>query len=320
MVCVLIKVFSMDKYDVIVIGSGPAGASAAIYAKRNGMNVTVIDSGTIGGQLSLSSEIENYLGFPHMTGMEWSEHTKSHLDHLGIPILLDTVENISKKDGTFELSLASGKVLYAYSLILATGSDHRHLEVNGEDKYFGKGVSYCATCDGYFFKGKDVAVVGGGNTAIEYALFLSNIASKVYLIHRRDEFRAENIEVDKVNSIKNIEKVLYSVVVEIMGNDVVNKIKIRNVKTNEESEIKVEGVFIAIGSVPNNSLAKKLGLEITERGFIKTDENGMTTIEGVFAAGDVTGRGKAQAIGAAAEGMVAGINSSKYVQQMKLKK
>ncbi len=310
----------MEDYDIIIVGSGPAGASAAIYAKRNGMNVAVLDSGTIGGQLSTSSEVENYLGFPKMTGMEWSERTKNHLEHFNIPIILDTAESITRADGMYKVSLTSGGSIAAYSIILATGSRHRHLGVKGEEEFFGKGVSYCATCDGYFFKGKNVAVVGGGNTAIEYALFLSNIASKVYLIHRRDEFRAEKVEVDKLSQVPTIETVLSSVIVEIFGSDAVRGIKVRNVKTGDESQIDVEGVFIAIGTVPNNDLAKAIGLELTDRGFIKTDENGRTSMEGIFAAGDVTGRGKAQAIGAAAEGMVAGISSSHYVQSIKLKK
>ncbi len=306
-----------SEYDAIVIGAGPAGSSAAIYIKRNGYDVAIIEGGTIGGQLSTSTEIENYLGIPKMTGMEWSEYTKKHLDHLKIPVIVDTVTEVVKSENGYVVKTSSGRQLRTKAVVFATGADHRHLNALGEDKYEGKGVSYCATCDGYFFKGKDVAVIGGGNTAFEYASFLSGVANRVYLIHRRDQFRAEKVMVDRVKSLPNVEFLLGYVIDAFEGDDTLKRIKLKHRETGEIKTVEVEGAFVAIGTVPNSSVAKALGVETDDHGFIKVDDRMHTNLPGVYACGDVTGRGTAQAINAAAQGMTAGLECSNYLQSLK---
>jgi len=302
-------------YDLIVVGSGPAGASAAIYAKRNGVNVAVVDSGTMGGQLSFAYEIENYLGIPKMTGQQWSELTKKHLDRIGIEIILDAVSTASTDGGRFSLTLSSGKTLSSSALIIATGAAHRHLGADGEEKFFGRGISYCATCDGYFFRGKDVAVVGGGNTALTYALFLSGIASKVYLVHRREGFRAEKAVVDEVLSNPKIIPLLSKVPVKFSGSEVLQHVELRDTASGEISKLDVSGAFIAVGTVPQSALAVQLGAKVSVSRHVEVDENCKTSVDGLYAAGDVTVRGRAQAIHAAAEGMVAGIEASSYLRK-----
>ncbi len=309
----------METYDIIVIGAGPAGSAAAIYAKRYGMNVLIVESGTIGGQLSWASEIENYPGVPKMTGMDYAESIRKHLEHLKIPLQMETVNSIRKLNGKFELELSSGSKLTTLSVILATGSSHRHLDVAGEEAFFGKGVSYCATCDGYFFKGRTVAVIGGGNSALTSALYLAGIAKKTYLVHRRDGFRAEQAIIDKLMKDPRIEAKLGFVPLALEGNDVLKKIKLMNVSDNSESYLDVDGVFVSVGEDPNSSLAKQLGIPLSEKGFVQTDEKQATSIPGFYAAGDLTGKGWAQAINAAAQGMAAGIECSIYIQGLKKK-
>ncbi|MGB9635054.1 MAG: NAD(P)/FAD-dependent oxidoreductase [Candidatus Micrarchaeia archaeon] len=306
----------MLSYDVVVIGAGPGGASAAIYAKRNGTKVVVVDSGLIGGQLSLSHEVENYLGIPRMSGQEWSELVKKHLDSIDIPVIIDKVVDIEKTNAGFTLTLASSQKIECYAVVIAIGTEHRHLNVNGENEFFGKGVSYCATCDGYFFRDKTVGVIGGGNTALEYALFLKDIAKKVYLIHRRDEFRAEEVLVKRVMTETGIEKMMNKTVDRFEGNEVLKKIFLKDVRTGEISSIDADGVFIAVGTVPNSIHFKNISVKVDENGFIITNDKQMTNINGIYAAGDVTGKGRAQAIGAAAQGMIAGIEASLYVKQL----
>lgn len=310
----------MEEYDIVVIGAGPAGASAAIYAKRYGMNVLVVDSGTIGGQLSWATLVENYPGFPSITGMEYAEQIKKHLDHLKIEVRMDTVNRIRKNNDRFELELSSGTTLSALGVILATGSSHRHLNIPGEEAFTGRGVSYCVTCDGYFFKGRTVAVIGGGNTALTYALYLSDIASKTYLIHRRDSFRAEPAVVERVISNPRIEKILGYIPVALEGANVLKSIKLERVGDKSPLTLNVDGVFVAVGEEPNSALAKEVGAHLSEKGHIETDDKQATSIPGLYAAGDVTGKGWAQAINAAAQGMTAGIECSIYVQNLKGRK
>ncbi|MCX8200227.1 MAG: FAD-dependent oxidoreductase [Candidatus Micrarchaeota archaeon] len=307
----------MDEYDIVVVGAGPAGSAAAIYAKRYGMKVVVFESGSIGGQLSWAAEIENYPGFSKISGMDYAESIRKHLVHLGIPVEIDEVKSINKSGSGFDVWLSSGRVVHALGVILATGSSHKHLGIPGEEAFFGRGVSYCATCDGYFFKGRTVAVVGGGNTALTYALYLESIASKVYLIHRRNEFRAEKAVVERVLSSSKIEPQLGYIPVSLEGDNVLRRIKIRSTSTSDERVLDVDGVFIAVGEEPNNALAKQLGIPVSEKGFIQVDDRQATPAQGVYAAGDVTGRGWAQAINAAAQGMTAGIECSIYVQGLK---
>jgi thioredoxin reductase (NADPH) len=302
-------------YDLIIVGAGPGGATAGIYAKRQGLNVVIIEKGIIGGQLAESPEIENYPGFPHISGMEYGEKIKKHLEHLNVPVILGEVTDIKKNNNLFSVFVYD-KEYVSKSIILSTGTKHKHLDAPGEKEFFGKGISYCATCDGFFFKGKEVAVIGGGNSALYYADYLSNIASNVYLIHRRQEFRGEPVLVDKLSKKSNVKLILDSVVDSFKGSNVLESVFVHNVKTNEKKEIKLSGVFISVGEVPNNELAKKLDLELDEKGYIKTNEKQETQVKGIYACGDVCGKGWAQAINASAQGMVAGLESSSYVRKL----
>lgn len=301
-----------EKYDIIIVGAGPAGATAGIYVKRQGLNVIILEKSIVGGKLSESPEIENYPGFPRISGMEYSESITKHLNHLNVPVLFGEVSDIKKVGNEFIVRVYDKKYS-CKSIILATGTSNRKLNAEGEEKLSGKGISYCATCDGFFFKGKDVAVVGGGNTALYYADYLSNIASKVYLIHRRKEFRGEPVMVDRLSTKPNITFVLDSVVHSFVGMDSLEKVKVENVITKEVSEINVSGAFISVGDVPNNTLAKTLNLKLSERGYIETNNLQETNVEGVYACGDVCGKGWAQAINASSQGMTAGLESSSYV-------
>lgn len=302
-------------YDLIIIGAGPGGATAGIYAKRQGLNVLIIERGVIGGKLSESPEIENYPGFPKISGMQYGEKIKQHLDHLEIPIVIGEVSEIKKIEDKFNV-MVYDKEYFSKSIILSTGTKHKHLDAHGEKEFFGKGISYCATCDGFFFKGKDVAVIGGGNSALYYADYLSNIASNVYVIHRRQEFRGEPVIVNKLSKKSNVKFILDSVVDSFKGSNVLESLIVSNVNTNEKKEIKLSGVFISVGEVPNNELAKKLNVELDEKGYIKTNEKQETNVKGIYACGDICGKGWAQALNASAQGMVAGLESSSYIRKL----
>jgi len=301
-------------YDLIIIGAGPGGATAGIYAKRQGLNVLIIERGAVGGQLSESPEIENYPGFPKISGMQYGEKIKQHLDHLEIPIVFGEVSQIKKIEDKFNVMVYDTEY-FSKSIILATGTKHKHLEAEGEKDFFGKGISYCATCDGFFFKGKDVAVIGGGNSALYYADYLSNIASNVYLIHRRQEFRGEPVLVNKLSKKTNVKFILDSVVDSFKGSNVLESVIVSNVNTKEKQEIKLSGVFISVGEIPNNELTKKLSIELNEKGYIKTNEKQETNIKGIYACGDVCGKGWAQAINASAQGMTAALECSSLIRK-----
>lgn len=301
-------------YDLIIIGAGPGGATAGIYAKRQGLNVLIIERGAVGGQLSESPEIENYPGFPKISGMQYGEKIKQHLDHLEIPIVFGEVSQIKKIEDKFNVMVYDTEY-FSKSIILATGTKHKHLDAEGEKEFFGKGISYCATCDGFFFKGKDVAVIGGGNSALYYADYLSNIASNVYLIHRRQEFRGEPVLVNKLSKKTNVKFILDSVVDSFKGSNVLESVIVSNVNTKEKQEIKLSGVFISVGEIPNNELAKKLSIELDEKGYIKTNEKQETNIKGIYACGDVCGKGWAQAINASAQGMTAALECSSLIRK-----
>jgi len=301
-------------YDLIIIGAGPGGATAGIYAKRQGLNVLIIERGAVGGQLSESPEIENYPGFPKISGMQYGEKIKQHLDHLEIPIVFGEVSQIKKIEDKFNVMVYDTEY-FSKSIILATGTKHKHLEAEGEKDFFGKGISYCATCDGFFFKGKDVAVIGGGNSALYYADYLSNIASNVYLIHRRQEFRGEPVLVNKLSKKTHVKFILDSVVDSFKGSNVLESVIVSNVNTKEKQEIKLSGVFISVGEIPNNELAKKLSIELDEKGYIKTNEKQETNIKGIYACGDVCGKGWAQAINASAQGMTAALECSSLIRK-----
>ncbi|MFW3146229.1 MAG: thioredoxin-disulfide reductase [Thermoplasmatota archaeon] len=290
-----------DTFDLAIIGGGPAGFSSAIYAGRSGLKAVILEKQMAGGQVMTSPSIENWPGEKEISGPDLTMKFREHAETYAEIREFSEVEEV-QKDKAFIIKTPEGEIK-ARSLIIATGAEHRKLGVPGEEALSGRGISYCATCDGFFFKGKDVLVVGGGSTALLYAIYLNNIDCRVKLIHRRDEFRGEKALQDQVKSLE-IELVMDTVVEEFVGEEELRKAVVRNVKTGERSEIPASGAFIAVGEFPRNDIAKALGLELDEEGYIIVDRTMRTSVPGVFAAGDVTG-GLKQIVAAASEGAVA---------------
>ncbi len=303
-------------YDVVIIGSGPAGLSAGIYGKRAGLSTLIVDrSPMCGGQVTSTYEVDNYPGLPKVTGMELADKFKAHATEQEVEFLVSNITEIEDK-GDVKVLHTNKDDIEAKSVIIATGARHRTLGVPGESEHAGMGVSYCATCDGAFFRNKDVAVVGGGDVALEDALFLARTSNKVYLIHRRDAFRGAKVLENQVRATENIELVLDSVVEEVLGDGMVEKVAILNKKTGEKSEINVNGVFMAVGILPNTEgLA---GLPNTnEAGYIEAGEDGVTSIPGVFAAGDVRTKQLRQVITACSDGANCITSASRYLENVK---
>ena len=298
-------------FELAIIGAGPAGYSAAIYAVRSGIKTILFDDGVGGGLASIAPNIENYAGFESITGMDLMEKMKKHVENYTKINFNEEVIDISKENDEFLIK--TGKKNYKVkSVLIATGTKHRRLNAPGEKELSGKGISYCATCDGFFFKEKKVAIVGGGNSALIEAIYLKQIGcSEVYVIHRRDQFRAEKSYVEEAKE-KGVKLILESVVEKINGEDKVESLDLKNKKTNKISILEIDGVFVSIGEIPQNNLAKKLGLELDERGFIKVDTQGRTSVKGVYSAGDITG-GLRQVITAAAEGAVAALATTEVL-------
>lgn len=297
-------------YEIAIVGAGAAGYSAAIYAGRSGAKVVVFDRGMGGGLTMEAPKVENYPGFKSIGGVELMEKMKEHAMEYAEMKFGEEVKEIKVGDDGVEIFTDKNKY-FAGAVILCTGTEHKKLGVKGEKEFQGRGVSYCATCDGFFFKGKKVAVVGGGNSAVIEAIFLRQIDIDVTVIHRRDELRAEKALEDEAKE-KGVKFIWNSIVEEIFGNEMVEGIKIKNVKTGERKEIKVDGVFISIGEEPQNKLAKQIGLKMDENGYIIVDEMGRTNVSRVFAAGDVTG-GVRQIITSAAEGAKASLASMRVI-------
>ncbi len=274
-------------YDVIIIGAGPAGMSAGIYARRAGLSCIVLEKGIPGGQVLTSPKIENYPGFPEIEGMKLMEVMAEHA-RVYVEIREgEEVTRLHKTDERFEFTTTGGRYS-SRAVILATGSYHRKLEVEGEDRLSGRGVSYCATCDGFFFKGKKVVVVGGGNTALTDALYLHSIGCDVSIVHRRDSFRADRHLQDSVAE-RGI-RILWNTVVErIEGESEVSQVTLVNTDTKSSSAMPVSGVFVAVGETPSSQLASELGVKMDPGGFVLTDMSYRTNIPFVYAAGDVSG-------------------------------
>jgi thioredoxin reductase (NADPH) len=273
-------------FDVIIVGAGPAGLSAGIYAKRAGLECLILEKGVPGGQVLTSPSIENYPGFPEVSGMKLMEtmadHAKRYIDiHEGEEVL--RVRGGDK----FEITTTSAKYT-CRAIILTTGSTHRKLDVKGEEGMTGRGVSYCATCDGFFYKGKEVVVIGGGNTALTDALYLNSIGCKVSMVHRRDAFRADRHLQDTIAK-HGIEIFWNTVVEEIVGEQEVTGVKLRNLKNGTTHVKKTNGVFVAVGELPSSQLAAELGLDMDAGGFVNVDKSFRTNVPFVYAAGDVTG-------------------------------
>lgn len=289
-------------YDTIIIGSGPAGLTAAIYGTRAKLNMLVLEQNFMsGGQVVNTYEVDNYPGLPGISGMDMSMKFREHAEKLGAEFVRSKVNEIKKnEDGTFWVQAETG-TYETKTVIVATGAHHRKLNVPGEEEFSGMGVSYCATCDGAFFKGSDVAVVGGGDVAVEDAIFLARGCKKVYVIHRRDELRAAKSLQEKLFALDNVEMVWDSTVESLEGEEQIEAVKIRNVKDDSKKTISVDGVFIAVGITPDSELLKEL-VDLDENGYVKAGEDCMTSAEGIFAAGDVRSKELRQIITAAADG------------------
>jgi len=295
-------------FEVAIIGAGPAGFSAGIYAARSGLKAVLFDRGEGGGRAMLSPRIENYAGFEIIPGVELMEKMKQHASKYITMHPFEEVREITSSEVSF--SVRTTKHTYEVSaLIFCTGTEHKTLEIPGEKEFLGRGVSYCATCDGFFFKGKRVAVMGGGSTAIIEALFLKQLGCKeVTLIHRRDQMRAEKIYEEEARE-KQIQILLNQEPERITGDDVVGQLHLRDVKSGKTSVFEVDGVFISVGDTPQNQLAKQLGVLVDDQGYIIVDRQQRTNVEGVYAAGDITG-GVRQVVTAVAEGAIAALSSA----------
>ena len=305
----------MEKtYDLIIIGSGPAGLSAAIYAQRAGLDTLVLEKEYIsGGQVVNTAEVDNYPGLPGMNGYELGMKFRSHADALEAKFQIAEVKDIIIEETQKTVRTKEGD-FYAKNIIISTGASHRKLGVPGEKELAGMGVSYCATCDGMFFRGKEVAVVGGGSTALQDAEFLSEYCSKVYLIHRRDSFRGEERIVEGLKKKENVTFILDSVVKEICGEIQVEGLELQNLKTGEKKKLPVSGVFVAVGQIPKNDPFENV-VKLDADGFILAAEDCMTSGVGIFAAGDCRTKEVRQLTTAAADGAVAALAACKYLAE-----
>lgn len=298
-------------YDLIIIGSGPAGLSAAVYAVRAGLNILVLESNAMsGGQVLNTYEVDNYLGMPGSDGFTMGMAFRAHADKLGVEF--KTSQALSLEDlGDSKVVHTRKESLEAKAVILATGAHHAQLGVPGETEFAGRGVSYCATCDGAFFKGRTVAVVGGGDVALEDAVYLARSCAKVYLIHRRDQLRGAHILKEELETLKNVE-ILYSYTVQqIKGKEGVEALELLDVKNGESRELPVEGVFIAVGIHPNTELVRDL-TACDKSGYVLAGEDCATDRPGIFAAGDVRRKPLRQIVTAVSDGANAAVSAEKY--------
>jgi thioredoxin reductase (NADPH) len=306
------------KYDVIIIGGGPAGLTAAIYNSRADLKVLLIEKIALGGQIFLTAEIENYPGYESITGPELIQKMEKQADKFGVNKLFDEVTSIvNNPDNTKTVNLASGASYCTYAVIIATGANYRQLHIPGESKFRGRGVSNCATCDGAFYRNLEVAVVGGGDTAVEEGMYLTRFASKVHLIHRRDRLRATMIIQDRAFKNDRMNFIFNSVAEEVLGGPKgVEGVRIKNTKTGEVSDLKVSGVFVFIGLDPATEFLKGL-VEFDEAGYVKADCDMKTSVPGIFACGDCIEKKFRQAVTAAGDGAVAAFSAEHFVEHIK---
>jgi len=296
--------------DVAIIGSGPGGMTAAVYSARAGLKTVIFEKAAAGGQMAYTNEIENFPGIDKTSGFELATVLDGQVKKFNTEYINEEVISIKKEGILFNVTTSNGSYS-AYTVILALGASPRNLGLESEKRLRGSGVSYCATCDGNFYRGADVAVIGGGNTAFEDALFLANICRKVYIVHRRTGFRAEKFLQDQVKKTSNIEIIVNSVPKDILGKFEVNGLVVADNDGNERT-IDVQGVFVAIGTIPNSGLVKEL-VEVNEYGYIVTDKNMQTSIPGVFAVGDVRDTVLRQIVTACADGAVAAQSAGKII-------
>ena len=305
----------MENWDLIIIGGGAAGLAAGIYGSRSGLKTLILDEKLAGGTTADAPIVENYPGFPQVTGAELAEKKVTHAKKTGATIHeLETVVSLDFK-GEKKIVKTNRTEYEAPAVIIASGAHYREANVNGEKEFRGKGVSYCGVCDGPFFKGKRVLVIGGGNSACITTLYLSGLAVQVFVVHRKDEFRAENALVKDLESKGNVKVFWNTEVKEIKGEKVVTTAVLSNTETGETQELAVDGVFVQIGESPNSQLAKESGVEVEEGGCIKIDINQRTNLPGVFAAGDVTNYPVRQIGTAVGQGITAALEAYAYIKR-----
>ncbi len=298
--------------DLIIVGAGPAGLSAAVYAARAGLSLSIYNNNFVpGGQVLQTYEVDNYLGMPGVNGFDMGVKFNEHAQKFGINAINEDVEKIEKNGDVFNVHIKSG-VQKAKAVLVCTGADYRKLGVKGEEEFIGKGVSYCATCDGAFFKQKTTAVIGGSYTAVEDAIYLSALCEKVYLVHRRDKLRAGAFLEKKLFDCKNVEVVWNSTVVQINGEGSVKGITTLNKITNEQKDIKADGVFVAVGTVPQNKLLQTLA-ELDDYGYAIADESCKTSVKGLFVAGDLRKKSLRQIATAVSDGANAATSIYSYL-------
>ena len=306
-----------DFYDLVIIGGGPGGLSAAIYAMRAAMKTVLVEKGITGGQVTMSDEVENYPGFIHISGAELSMKFTQHAQSYDLEVISQEVTALDPGLDHHTVKLANGELLKAHAVVLATGGSPKKLDVPGEREFYGKGVSYCATCDGFFFRGKTVVVVGGGDSAAEEALYLAKLCKKVYIAHRRDELRASKILQQRIFDDCNIEMLWNTVVTDIKaGSDGVERVGLKDTVTADTRELAVDGVFIFIGFIPNNELVPA-GTRMNADGMVVTDERCQTNSPGVYVIGDLREKFARQIVLSAADGCTAALAAAYFVEAKK---
>lgn len=311
-----------NKSDIMILGAGPAGLTAAIYARRYGYTVRIFEGMMAGGQMATTPEVENYPGIARIDGFSLSMAMKEQAELLGAQIVPEQVTQMSLLNDEKVFTVASGSEYYSDAVIIANGAVRRKLGCDGEERLSGMGVSYCATCDGAFFKGKRVAIVGGGNTALEDALFLANGCEKVYLIHRRDEFRGIKQLSDAVRVNSKIEILYNSKILSINGNNKVESITTQTLDAEKKpavNDIELSAVFVAVGTIPNNQIAQAAGLSLDENGYFNVKEDCVTEIDGVFAAGDCRNKPLRQIVTATADGAAAAFSAAGFLNSRVVK-
>jgi len=301
-------------YDVVIVGGGPGGLTAGIYAMRAALKTILVEKAVAGGQVALSDGVENYPGFESITGYELSQKFLQHAQSYGMEFVQEEVVAVEPGLDFHSVKLANGSVLKTHTVILATGGSPRKLGVPGEDEYYGKGVSYCGVCDGFFFRDKTVVVVGGGDTAAEEALYLAKLAKQVYLVHRRDALRASMILQQRVKDECKIEILWNTVVTEIKANDQgVNSVSLQDTQTGEQRELSTDGVFVFVGFLPNNQLVPA-GIKKNADGYVVTNEKCETNMPGIYVVGDLREKYAKQIVVAAADGCTAALVAAYYVE------
>lgn len=310
-----INVKNQETYDVIIVGAGPAGMTAAVYTSRANLNTLLIERGIPGGQMSNTQDVENYPGFAHILGPDLSNKMFEHAKKFGAVYEYGDIKEIVD-EGRLKKVVTTNKEFYAKSVIIASGADHKKLGVPGENELGGLGVSYCAVCDGAFFKGRELVVLGGGDSAVEEAVYLTRVASKVTIIHRRDQLRAQKILQERAFSNEKIEFIWNKEVTSINeGNGKVNSVTLKDTKTGEQSQFPADGVFIYVGTLPLNGAFKNLDIT-NEEGYVVTDESMATKIPGIFAAGDIRDKTLRQIVTATGDGSIAAQSVQHYIENL----